>query len=291
MVRHLSLFSGVGGYEAALRNLGVPHVINAFCDSNKNAAKAWRTLHGPHKNLRSVRLIDPAALDDFDLLTFSPPCQDISRSGQHAGVGECTRSGLMFYVPPIIREKRPTAFVMEQVPALATKYASALSAFAAELRSYGYEVKCQILNARWFGVPQNRRRLFLVGTLNGGFKWPKRQPLTTSLRDFLDSPATDVDRRIARTIRIGGRRSKLNDRHAWDAYLVDGRLHHLSASECLRLMGFSNDDFAALTAAGIPTTALYKMAGNAVVVPVVEAVCRSLFTTCFGGLNYAQEGN
>lgn len=287
-IRLLSLFSGIGGYEAAFRNLGIPHRITAYCESNKNAAQCWRTLHGPHPNLRNVRLIDPSRLDDFDLLTFSPPCQDVSRIGTSVGITNRSRTGLMWLVPPIIRQKMPAAFVMENVPQLATKYGSVLASFVAELRSFGYEVKTRILNARHFGIPQNRKRLFLVGTRCGGFVWPQRRTLTKSLQDFLDVSAQCVDRRIARTIRVGGRGARLGDRHNWDTYEVDGRPYRLSPRECLRLMGFTDADYSKLVAAGVPATTIYKVAGNAVVVPVVEAVLGSVFS-CIKGESHANE--
>lgn len=287
-VRLLSLFSGIGGYEAALQNLSMPHEITAFCESNDKAATCWRTLHGKHTNLRNVRLIDPTALDDFDLLTFSPPCQDVSRIGTSIGITNSSRTGLMWLVPPIIREKKPSAFVMENVPQLATKYGSVLASFVAELRSFGYEVKTRILNARHFGIPQNRKRLFLVGTRCGGFAWPKRRTLTTSLKNLLDVSAKSIDRHIARTIRVGGRGSRLGDRHNWDTYEVDGSPYRLSPRECLRLMGFTDADYSKLVAAGVPATSIYKVAGNAVVVPVVEAVLGSVFS-CLKGGSYANE--
>lgn len=125
-------------------------------------------------------------------------------------------------------------------------------------------------------MPQNRRRLFLVGTLSGGFEWPMPRPLKSKLQDYLDRPG-DCEKEVAYTIRVGGRRSKIGDRHNWDCYSVDGKPHHLSARECLRLMGFDSNDYQRLVARGITQTAIYRVAGNSVVVGVVESILKSLF--------------
>lgn len=277
-IRVLSLFSGIGGYEKALANIGIPHRVTNYCEIDAVASRCYSLLHNvpERRNLRDVRKIDPTLLNDFDLLTFSPPCQDISAIGRHAGITKQSRTGLMWHVVPIIEAKLPSVIVMENVMALATKYRSILDDYVLELTKRGYQCSTAILNAKHHGVPQNRRRLFLVGTLSGGFKWPMPRPLTSKLQDYLDRKG-DCEKEVAYTIRIGGRRSKVGDRHNWDCYLVDGKPHHLSARECLRLMGFGPSDYETLVANGITQTAIYRAAGNCVVVGVLESLFRSMF--------------
>ena len=282
----VSLFSGIGAYEKALTNLGIPFEIRAFCEIDPHAAHCYSVIHGipanAQKNLHDVsRLRYFCNFDflDFDLLTFSPPCQDISIAGQHAGVGEDTRSGLMWQVIDLIRTKKPKYLLMENVKTLAGKYKQSLDTFVKHLKMLGYDCSYAVLNAKDYGMPQNRQRLFMVGihdNLGHQFRMPAKQPLTKHLKDYLDVPVKTIDKEIAYTVRVGGRKSKIGNKHNWDGYFVNGKPHYLSAKECLKLMGFDDEDYEKLKAAQISESRIAKVAGNSIVVTVLECILRQL---------------
>lgn len=103
MIRYLSLFSGIGAFEKALDNLGIPYELLAYCEVDKYASKAYSLLHHVPEsmNLGDITKVDEKALPtDIDLLTYGFPCQDISIAGNKRGFvnedGTKTRSGLFF---------------------------------------------------------------------------------------------------------------------------------------------------------------------------------------------------
>jgi DNA (cytosine-5)-methyltransferase 1 len=283
----LSLFSGIGAYEKALSNLGIDFDLIGYCEIDENASKCYSYIHqvDESKNLKDVKAVadNPAVLEDFDLLTFSPPCQDISTAGKHAGINENTRTGLMWEVVKIIEAKKPKYLVMENVKNLNGRYKPVLDAYIAGLEELGYKCASAVLNAKNYGTPQNRERLFMVARLDEQPKLPEPNPdAMRDMSEYLDVPGkvqrrkTDAKPCVAYTVRVGGRKSKIGNKHNWDGYYVDGKEHFLTAKECLKLMGFTDSDYKVLADNDMSETAIAKVAGNSVVVSVLEAVFKEL---------------
>lgn len=164
-MRLLSLFSGIGAFEKALSSLGIPYETAGWCEIDPKAAAAYAAIHGadPALNLRDVRTIDPAAVAPVDLITYGFPCQDISSAGRQAGLthedGSHTRSGLFFEALRLIRELRPRYAIAENVKALLNrKMAPAWQAVQDGLREAGYIQYHAVLNAKDYGLPQQRER-------------------------------------------------------------------------------------------------------------------------------------
>ena len=278
----VSLFSGIGAYEKALSNIGIEYELEAYCELDPKTSKCYSAIHGVEesKNLVDVKSIEPSKIGDFDLLVYSPPCQDISTAGRHAGISSSTRTGLMWEVVDLIREKRPKYLVMENVKNLAGKYGDVLNDYADTLSEAGYECTHAVLNAKDYGTPQNRQRLFMVGVrkdLGMKFSMPPKRPLQSRLADFLtDLSVETIDKEVAYTVRLGGRRSKVGNKHNWDGYIVNGKEYYLTAKDCLLLMGFELNDYERLKSAGVPEGKIAKVAGNSVVVGVLEALLGEL---------------
>lgn len=278
----VSLFSGIGAYEKALSNLGINYEVEAYCELDSKTSTCYSIIHdiNENKNLIDVKKINPININDFDLLVYSPPCQDISTAGQHAGISSNTRTGLMWNVIDIIKIKKPKYLVMENVKNLAKKYKNILDEYVRTLESIGYKCKYEVLNAKDYGTPQNRQRLFLVGVRNdveNDFQIPTKRPLDCSLKDFLvDVDAKTIDKEIAYTIRLGGRKSKVGNKHNWDGYIVNGEEYYLTSKDCLALMGFEESDYLKLKSAGISESKIAKVAGNSVVVSVAESIFKNL---------------
>lgn len=165
MLKVLSLFSGIGAFEKALTNIGMEHEVVNYCEIDPYASKAYSQIHGvsEEKNLRDVTTVDTKSLGDVDLITYGFPCTDISVAGKQEGFykndGSLTRSGLFFEALRIIQDTQPKYAIAENVKALTSKkfekeYLTVLN----ELSQAGYNNYVEILNAKDFGVPQNRER-------------------------------------------------------------------------------------------------------------------------------------
>ena len=143
-----------------------------------------------------ISLIDPINLPDMDLFTYSFPCTDISVAGQQQGVikGQ-TRSGLLYECEKIIEVKRPKYLLMENVKNLVgKKFKEQFDEWLEYLESLGYTNYWQVLNAKDYGVPQNRERVFVVSILNDedkNYVFPQKQPLDIRLKDVLENQVED----------------------------------------------------------------------------------------------------
>ena len=278
----VSLFSGIGAYERALSNLGIEFDLKAYCELDPKTSRCYSLIHGvdESKNLVDVKNIDPSKLGDFDLLVYSPPCQDISTAGLHAGITSETRTGLMWNVVDLIRSNRPKYLVMENVKNLAGKYRGVLDDYLKVLDGLGYDCSHSVLNAKDHGTPQSRQRLFVVGVrkdLGRRFQMPPKRPLDRLLKDCLTDLKVDtIDKDVAYTVRLGGRKSRVGNKHNWDGYMVNGQEYYLTGKDCLLLMGFGASDYSRLTDAGVTEGKILKVAGNSVVVTVLEDVFKSL---------------
>lgn len=197
MLHLLSLFSGIGAFEKALDNVGADYRLINYCEIDRYAAGAFARVHGVSEdlNLRDVTTVDPASLPRVDLITYDFPCQDISVAGRQRGFvdseGNSTRSGLFFEALRIIRGCRPLYAIAENVKALTSKkfkeeFKTVLDGLAAE----GYVNYWAVLNAKDYGVPQNRERVFIISIRAdadmGVFKFPEKIPLTRRLKDMLE---------------------------------------------------------------------------------------------------------
>jgi len=164
MIRHFDAFSGYGGFSIALHDF-VETV--GFSEVDKYANSVLRYRFPNIKNYGDVCAIDSKHLPDFDLLTGGSPCQDFSIAGQRKGiVGE--RSGLFFQFIRLLKEKQPRNFIFENVKGVLSAHGGwDIGRMQIEISEAGYDCQWQVLNARDFGIPQNRERIFIVGTLRG----------------------------------------------------------------------------------------------------------------------------
>ena len=149
-----------------------------------------------NKNFGDIRSIDPKKLPDFDFFTYSFPCQDISVAGYQNGLvaDSGTRSSLLWECCKIIEHKKPKYLMMENVKNLVGKnHKVNFNKFLLYLESLGYTNYWDILNARDFGIPQNRERVFCISILNPNedFTFPQKQNLTLSMNDLLEENVSE----------------------------------------------------------------------------------------------------
>lgn len=201
----VSLFSGIGAFEKALDNLAVDFNLVNFCEFDKYAVKSYCAIHGvdESKNLGDITKVDESKLPkDIDVLTYGFPCQDISLSGKQKGLfnddGSLTRSGLFFEALRIIEATKPKIAIAENVKNLTSKkFAEQFKIVLESIEQAGYNNYWKVLNAKDYGVPQNRERVFIVSIRKdidtGAFEFPEGFPLEKRLKDVLED---DVDEKF-----------------------------------------------------------------------------------------------
>ena len=255
-------------------------------------------------NYGDIQGINPTTLPDFDLFTYSFPCQDISVAGYQCGLNEDsgTRSSLLWECCKIIETKRPKYLMMENVKNLVGKnHKDNFLKFLDYLESLGYTNSWTILNARDYGVPQNRERVFCISELESkrDFVFPEPTELKFKLEDILEK---DVDERYylnngqVMDKPIKQEYSYCLDSNYWKGttlqsflkkhrrQLVTDRVNEsgqyvprrLTPKETWRLMGVNDEDIEKASQL-VSNTSLYKQSGNSIVVPVLEAIFRQWF--------------
>ena len=191
-LRLIELFAGIGSQTQALTNIGIAHKVVAISEIDKYAIQSYEAMHGKANNLGDIRKIEE--LPDAALWTYSFPCQDISVAGKGAGIKEGTRSGLLFEVERLLRvasEKGtlPKYLLLENVKNLVSKkFKADFDNWLDFLAELGYTNYWKVLNAKDYGIPQNRERVFCV-SIRGEHKpfvFPKPKELTIRLRDMID---------------------------------------------------------------------------------------------------------
>lgn len=191
-LRLIELFAGIGSQTQALTNIGIAHKVVAISEIDKYAIQSYEAMHGIANNLGDIRKIEE--LPDADLWTYSFPCQDISVAGKGAGIKEGTRSGLLFEVERLLRvasEKGTLSkyLLLENVKNLVSKkFKADFDKWLDFLAELGYTNYWKVLNAKDYGIPQNRERVFCV-SIRGEHKpfvFPKPKELTIRLRDMID---------------------------------------------------------------------------------------------------------
>ena len=160
-MKYFSTFSGVEGFGLGISERGE---CVGFSEINKFASQVLRYKFPNIKNYGNIKDIISAELPDFDMLVGGSPCQDLSIAGKRKGLtGD--RSGLFFQYRRILEEKKPQYFIWENVKgAFSSNRGADFAAVLLAFSEAGYHCTWQILNAKHFGVPQNRERIFIIGT-------------------------------------------------------------------------------------------------------------------------------
>ena len=185
-----SLFSGAGAFEKGLENTGIDFKIAAYCEIDKYAACAYSAIHGVSEdlNLGDISKVDTKDIPYFNMLTWGFPCQDISTAGKQAGIKVGTRSGLYYEGYRILKDRLPKYSIIENVKNLTSKkHIDKFHMILDDLKELGYKNHWAVLNAKGFGVPQNRERVFIVSILGEGcFEFPKETESGIKLIDILE---------------------------------------------------------------------------------------------------------
>ena len=323
-LRVLSLFSGIGAFEMALRNIEIDYELVNFCENDKYAIKAYCAIHDVDENLNlgDITKVNIKTLPkDIDLITHGSPCQDFSVAGLQRGgdEGSKTRSSLMWNTVEIIKHCKPKYVIWENVKnVLSKKHKHNFDKYLKTLELLGYTNYWKVLNAKDYGVPQNRERVFVVSILgeHKPYEFPKPIKLEKRLKDILEIEIDDkyylsekVQKRFKQTksdngensiigttapeFRTIGQRDLVYSKEGIMGTLVatdykqpkqiletiqgDTGIRKLTPRECFRLMGLNDEDIDKIQMTKISDTQQYKLAGNSIVVPVLEEIFKNLF--------------
>lgn len=197
MIRVFEAFAGYGSQSMALERLKqdypqFDYKVVGISEIDKYAVKAYNATHKHTINYGDICLIDWDSVPDFDLFTYSFPCQDISIAGRQKGLeaGSGTRSSLLWECRRAIEAKRPKYLLMENVKALVSKkFINHFNDWLLYLESLGYSNFWKVLNAKDYGVQQNRERVFVVSILGNNEQYKFHEPfeLTKRLKDVLEA--------------------------------------------------------------------------------------------------------
>lgn len=310
-IRLLSLFSGIGAFEEALKNINQPFELVNYCEFQPHIANAYSLIHNEplSKNLGDVTKVDETKLEDFDIMTFGFPCQDISALGDQKGFfnadGEKTRSGLFFDAIRIMEHKKPKVAIIENVRALVSKPMKANFEKMEELiTDMGYNFYHTIMNTKDYGLPHSRNRFFGVCIRKdidtNEFVFPEKQPLTTVASDYYDDINTISDihyleekhHKYFNEMRLKKKYSSLNSdilicmttkqgqKSNPQNFVCDKKGYRiLTASEMFALQGFKKEDAQKLLDSGLTTAKIGYMCGNTISVCTVEHIFKKLIET------------
>ena len=304
-IRFIDLFCGIGGFryasDKAFNNLHITGECVFSSDIDKFAQQSYMANFG-EQPVGDITKVNAADIPDFDLLFAGFPCQAFSICGLRQGFEDDTRGTLFFDIARIIKEKKPKAFVLENVKNLASHdngktLATILTVLRDEL---GYYVDYKLLNALDFGLPQKRERIVIVGALkpfimNWNFDEYTMKPLSEILEENVDpkhyaSPEIVEKRKSMHTAKVkpaiwhenkSGNISSypyscaLRAGASYNYLLVDGE-RRLTPREMLRLQGFP-DEFKIV----VSDTQTRKQAENAIPVDMLAAVIERFIQIAF----------
>lgn len=293
----IDLFAGIGGIRLGLERAGGRCVFSSEWDAE--ACDSYEAFHGdrPEGDITKIRTED---IPDHEILAGGFPCQAFSIMGDMKGFMD-TRGTLFFDIERILKDKKPRAFLLENVRNLtAHDKGRTFKIIIERLEQLGYHVHWKVLNALNYGLPQKRERVILVGFLeNHPFEWPLPQKITAALADVLE-PDDQVPKKhfASEKIRLSvqdrllgkqlppkpwichenkaGNISPLPFSCALRAgasynYLLVNGVRRLTPRENLRLQGFP-DSFPIVCS----DSAIRKQCGNSVPVKMIEAVAFQL---------------
>lgn len=287
-------FCGAGGMGLGFKQAGF-RLAGAW-DFDKYAAESYGNNVSPKVKQVDITEMKGIEVPYAEVWTFGFPCQDVSTAGYRKGMikGE-TRSGLFYEIMRLLDETEknnlPKILLAENLKGVE----DSLSVIEEEFQHRGYKIKYKLFNSKDWGVPQKRKRYFIIGihsSIQNEFNFPEvnEQPITL-LSDILEKEVEDKyyiseersqnaitnhypgllkPNGLARTLRVGGVGS-LTNKHNYEHILIGDRVRKLTNREMLRLQGFP-DDYKIV----VEDKYIRKQMGNAVTVPIAKAIAKEI---------------
>jgi DNA (cytosine-5)-methyltransferase 1 len=195
-IRYFSMFSGVGGFELGIGERGE---CVGFCEIDKYANELLSKRFPNIKNYGDATKINPGELPDFDMLCGGFPCQSFSIAGKRRGF-EDTRGTMFFEVARILKIKRPRIVFLENVKGLLNhNQGETFKVILQTLEELGYRTQWMVLNSKFHGVPQNRERVFIIGSIRGEPR-PEILPFRQDVTEHNEESSISETRNISKCI-------------------------------------------------------------------------------------------
>lgn len=288
-MKFIDFFSGIGGFHGGLERAGMECV--GWCEFDKFAQASYRAMYNT-MNLwfrNDVTKVRGWELPKADLWTFGFPCQDVSIAGKQKGLKEGTRSGLFYEIMRLLdecKENKPKWLVCENVKnLLSIDGGGGFLTVISEMAERGYSIEWKVYNSKDYGVPQNRERVYIVGCIG--------ERCTSGLLPIRRTNAAILNQIIggSQGMRVydpnnisctlssqgGGMGAKTGLYKIVNPYSQSVRIRKLTPKECFRLQGFTDEQFEKANAVN-SNSQLYKQAGNAVTVNVVEEIGKHIMS-------------
>ena len=296
--RFIDLFAGIGGMRIAFEDAGGTCVFSSEWD--KYAQETYEANFG-EKPEGDITQIEADIIPDFEVLVGGFPCQPFSSIGKREGFGHSTQGTLFYDIVRILEEKQPESFLLENVEGLVTHDGGkTFRVISDSLDDLGYFIAHKILDAADYGVPQHRKRIYIVGfRKNLGidpelFQFPEPHPKPAFIGNFIEHHATGyaISKHLQKVylFKKNDGRPEIIDRHSQiqvktlvstyhkiqrltGTFVRDGEtgLRLLSRNECKAIMGFPLD-----FKTPVSRTQMYRQFGNSVAVPVVKEIAKKL---------------
>lgn len=317
MLKILELFGGIGAPRKALENLNIKIKSIDYVEILPYAVKAYNRIFNNDYDTQDITKWNM----NVDLLIHGSPCQDWSKNGlNNINTG---RSILYERTLEIVEKElhpRPKFVLWENVPnLLSDRHVQHFNHYLEKMESLGYTNSFEILNAKHYGMAQNRERVYVVSILGGEeFKFPEPVNLEKGLKDYIDFDidpseyalleselnlfferdgkmfihtntklgyqeveefdSINLERPTSKTRRgrVGKQVVQTLTTSPNQAVFYNGIIRKITPRECWRLTGFTDEDYDNVAQQGIGKGALYKLPGNSIVVPVLEAIFKAL---------------
>lgn len=297
----IDLFAGIGGMRLAFQEAGGKCVFSSEWD--RESQKTYEANFGEMPS-GDITKISVKEIPNFDVLLAGFPCQPFSTIGQRAGFKHETQGTLFYDVLRIIRAKRPAAFLLENVKGLVSHdKGKTFQIIQKSLLKEGYEIHSQILDSADYGVPQVRKRIYIVGFDKSKFKrkidfsWPLPSKKRIGIGKFVEKGVDDrsISKHLQKSYiykKDDGRPEIIDQKSDFPVktlvasyhkiqrltgtFVADGPtgLRLLSTNECKAIMGFPKS-----FKIPVSRTQMYRQMGNSVAVPVVRLVAIQLVET------------
>lgn len=242
-IKYIDLFCGIGSFHYSFQKLGWECVMAS--DINKAASDTYQANYNMTP-LGDILDIEPSSIPQYDILCAGFPCQPFSQCGKQKGFDD-TRGTLFFNIMKFVRFHTPKVLILENVQGLLNHdNGNTFIRIKEEIEEANYTITYKVVKCSDYGLPQMRKRLIIVGVRNDTLLVKKIESLL-SFEEFKRNVSLSTllsknfEKEMAYTIRCGGRKSPINDRHNWDGYIVDGAEYRLTIEDCLQIQGFDKN--------------------------------------------------
>ena len=273
-IKFIDLFCGIGSFHYSFQKLGFKCVMasDIYMPAKENYKENYKM-----DVMGDICDIDPLNIAPYDILCAGFPCQPFSQAGHHKGFKD-SRGTMFSQVMRFVKTNEPKIVILENVQALLNHdKGKSFAKIKHDLEEEGYNIVFKVLKCSDYGIPQMRKRLFIVGFKNietnniENFFDLKEYEKTIKLKDYL---GRNFKKDTAYTIRCGGKNSPIDDRHNWDGYWVDDEEYRLSIDDGLKLQGF--DNFNLIGKIGEK----WKLLGNTIPTIFTEIIGKQIIKHC-----------